>query len=100
MELMPQLLEIFGQGFGFSSEQIQQAVNMGLLDPSKLPTGPESFDPSQLQGGQKPGRKKPDGAEGIGGERPRPRGGDRKDPGGRGDGRDGKRPRPRGGGKN
>ncbi len=96
MELMPQFLEIFGQGFGFSSAQIQQAMDMGLLDPSSLPTGPESFDPAQLQGGQKPGRKRPDRVEtldGAGGDRPRPRGGDRKDPGGRGGGR----PRPRGG---
>ena len=101
LELMPLLLEIFGQGFGFSSEQIQQAMDMGLLDPSKLPTGPESFDITQFQGGQ-PGRKRPDRGqtlEGSGGDRPRPRGGERQDPAGGGAGRDGKRPRPRGGGK-
>ena len=102
LELMPLLLEIFGQGFGFSSEQIQQAMDMGLLDPSKLPTGPESFDPTQFQSGQQPGRKRPDEGdrlEGTGGARPRPRGGERKDPAGGGSGRDGDRPRPRGGGK-
>ena len=98
LELMPQLLEIFGQGFGFSSAQIQQAMDMGLLNPSNLPTGPESFDPTQFQSGQQPRRKRPDGAdrpEDTGGARPRPRGGERKDPAGR----DGNRPRPRGGGK-
>ncbi len=102
LELMPQLLEIFGQGFGFSSAQIQQAMDMGLLDPSNLPTGPESFDATQFQGGQQPGRKRPDRGqtlEGSGGERPRPRGGERKEPAGRGSGRDGERLRPRGGGK-
>ncbi|MCH8912641.1 MAG: hypothetical protein IIA33_03625 [Planctomycetes bacterium] len=102
LELMPLLLEIFGQGFGFSSEQIQQAMDMGLLDPSKLPTGPESFDPTQFQSGQQPRRKRPDEGdtlEGTGGARPRPRGGERKDPAGGGSGRDGDRPRPRGGGK-
>ncbi len=94
MELMPQLLEIFGQGFGFSSDQIQQAMDMGLLDPSNLPTGPESFDATQFQGGQQTGRKRPDRGqtlEGSGGDRPRPRGD--------GAGRDGKRPRPQGGGR-
>ncbi len=102
MELMPQFLEIFGQGFGFSSAQIQQAMDMGLLDPSNLPTGPESFNPAQFQSGQQPRRKRPDGGdrpEGTGGARPRPRGGERKDPAGGGGGRDGNRPRPRGGGK-
>ncbi len=106
MELMPQLLEIFGQGFGFSSAQIQQAMDMGLLDPSNLPTGPESFNPSQFQGGQQPRRNRPDEGDTLGGSsgaRPRPRGGERKDPTGRGGGRDGERdgerPRPRGGGR-
>ncbi len=102
MELMPQLLEIFGAGYGFSSAQIQQAKDLGLLDPSNLPTAPESFDPTQSQSGQQPRRKRPDGGdtlEGSGGERPRPRGGERKDPAGRGGGRDGERPRPRGGGR-
>ncbi len=102
LELMPQLLELFGQGFGFSSAQIQQAMDMGLLNPSNLPTGPESFDPTQFQSGQQPRRKRPDEGdrpEGTGGARPRPRGGERKDPAGGGGGRDGNRPRPRGGGK-
>lgn len=106
MELMPQLLEIFGQGFGFSSAQIQQAMDMGLLDPSNLPTGPESFDTTQFQSGQQPRRQRPDRGEtldGLGGGRPRPRGGARKDPAGRSGGRDGERdgdrPRPRGGGR-
>ncbi len=106
MELMPQLLEIFGQGFGFSSAQIQQAMDMGLLDPSNLPTGPESLDPNQFQSGQQPRRKRPDRGEKLddqGGDRPRPRGGERQDPsgrgGGRGGGRDGERSRPRGGGR-
>ena len=98
MELMPQFLEIFGQGFGFSSAQIQQAMDMGLLDPSNLPTGPESFNPTQFQSGQQPGRTRPDG-----GARPRSRGGERKDPAGGGGGRDGERDgdrsRSRGGGK-
>ncbi len=106
MELMPQFLEIFGQGFGFSSAQIQQAMDMGLLDPSNLPTGPESFNPTQFQSGQQPRRTRPDGGENLdssSGQRPRPRGGGRQNPDGRGgrrDGeRDGERPRPRGGGK-
>ncbi|MCH8854257.1 MAG: hypothetical protein IID41_16635 [Planctomycetes bacterium] len=102
MELMPQLLEIFGQGFGFSSAQIQQAMDMGLLDPSNLPTGPESFDPTQFQSGQQPRRNRPergDTVEGPGSAPPRPREGERKDPTGRGGGRDGERPRPRGRGR-
>ncbi len=72
LELMPQFLEIFGQGFGISLDQIQQAMDSGLIDPTNLPTGAESFDKGQPQGSQ--GR------------------------GGRGD-REDREPGPRGGGK-
>ena len=69
LELMPQFLEIFGQGFGISLDQIQQAMDMGLLDLTNLPTGAESFDKGQSQGSQGRGdRTEP------GGGRPRPRG--------------------------
>ncbi len=84
LELMPMFLEVFGQGFGFSVEQIQQAMQMGLLDSSALPTGAESFDLGEL-------------GIGAGDERsPRPGAGqdDRKDNRSRGN-----RPRPRGGGR-
>ncbi len=42
LELMPTLLEIFGQGFGFSPEQIQQAMNSGML--GNLPAGLNPFE--------------------------------------------------------
>jgi len=71
LELMPMLMEMFGQGFGFSPQQIQQAMDSGLLDPSNLPTGSDGFQdvpsPGDLTG------------QGRG------RGGGRGDSGGRGD---------------
>ncbi len=92
LELMPQFLEIFGRGFGFSAEQIQQAIDLGLLDPTSLPTGAESFDAGQLQsprgGGNRTGPRGTGGE--FGGERPRPRG-EKQDP-------EDRQPRPRGGG--
>lgn len=39
MDIMPMLIETFGLGFGFSQSQIESAINMGLIDPSNLPTG-------------------------------------------------------------
>ncbi len=109
LELLPQFMEIFGQGFGFSAAQVKQAFDMGLLDPANLPTGPDAL----LNGAGSPGGKRDGGTgrpefggasdggaggkgrprgEGTdsGGKRPRPRD-DRKDPD--------KRPRPRGGGR-
>lgn len=95
LELMPQFMEIFGQGFGFSAAQVQQAFDLGLLDPTNLPTGADAF----LNGAGSPagkgnggiGRPELGGAsDGAAGGRGRPRG-DRKDPD--------DRPRPRGRGR-
>lgn len=92
LELMPQFMEIFGQGFGFSAAQVKQAFDMGLLDPANLPTGPDAL----LNGAGSPGGKREDGtgrpefggaSDGGAGGRGRPRG-EGNNPGGRG-------PRPR-----
>lgn len=95
LELMPQFMEIFGQGFGFSAAQVQQAFDLGLLDPTNLPTGADAL----LNGAGTPAGKRDGGigrpelggaSDGAAGGRGRPRG-DRKDPD--------DRPRPRGGGR-
>lgn len=56
LALLPQLLEMFGQG-AFSSEQMQQAIDSGLLDMDSLPTGADAGkkDPGRSSGqGRKP----------------------------------------------
>lgn len=79
LELMPLFLEVFGQGFGFSTEQLQQAMQMGLLDSSALSTGAESLDLGELGAGagDDRGSRRGDGRNDPEGNRPRPRGGGR-----------------------
>ena len=81
LELMPMFLEMFGQGFGFSQEQLQQAMQMGLLDSSALSTGAESLDLGRLgigageERGPRPGDGRDDREEDSPrGNRPRTRG--------------------------
>ena len=91
LELMPQFMEIFGQGFGFSAAQVQQAFDMGLLDPTNLPTGADALlnEAGTPAGKRQEGGGRPEfGGAGDGG-RGRPRD-DRKDPD------NPSRPRPRG----
>ena len=91
LELMPQFMEIFGQGFGFSAAQVKQAFDMGLLDPTNLPTGPDALlnEAGTPAGNRQEGGGRPEfGGAGDGG-RGRPRD-DRKDPD------NPSRPRPRG----
>lgn len=97
LELMPQFMEIFGQGFGFSAAQVQQAFDMGLLDPTNLPTGADALlneagTPAEKR---EEGRGRPEfGGAGDGG-RGRPREG-RKDRDDRDSNPQDDSPRPRG----
>lgn len=58
--ILPQLMGVFGQGFGFSKDQIQQAIDQGLLDPSNLTGSSGGAVPQGSDGGNRGEEKKSD----------------------------------------
>jgi hypothetical protein len=68
MEVMPQLIEVFGAGFGFDQAQLDQAIQGGLIDPTNLPDNLNDF-------GTPPGGGRGNGTNGGGGGREGGRGG-------------------------